>query len=76
MIPDLIKRFQKLVDIENNPKIVSVPPLDIYAELAQDWFHTPVATSDQRQFIMKKLKVELDRQEMFEAMHRKFGQSP
>jgi hypothetical protein len=73
MIPDLINRYKKLVDIENNPKIVSVPPVDIYTELAREWFGRSNISFDDRHFIMQKLKTELDRQAMFNSMHEKFG---
>jgi hypothetical protein len=76
VIPDLLNRYKQLVAIAADQMIVSVPPQDIYEELAREWFRRPVVTAEDRRFIMDKLKTELDRMDMFEAMHRKFGQHP
>ena len=67
MIPDLVQRFKKLVDLERDPLVVPKP--DVYGELAAEWFGVPVATLEQRQRLMKILRQELDREELFNAMN-------
>lgn len=72
MIPDLLARFKHLVDLENNPLIVSIPKQDPYTELAKEWFRATVVTMEQRQFILNKLKTEIDKQDLFDSMNQKF----
>jgi hypothetical protein len=74
-IPDLLLRFKRLVEIEHDPRIITVPPVDIYTELAREWFGRSNITFEDRQFLMAELKKRLDRDEMFNAMHQKFGKT-
>lgn len=71
MIADLLDRYKHLVDLASDPKVF--PTLDPIHELTVEWFQTREPTFAQRQFIMNKLKTELDRQTLFHAMQDKFG---
>jgi hypothetical protein len=71
LIPDLLDRYKKLVDLAADSRVFPAP--DIYRELAAEWFHTTVVTQEQISFIMAQLKKELDKMSMFEAMHNKFN---
>jgi hypothetical protein len=72
VIPDLLQRFKHLVDLSQDPKVY--PPPDVYRELAREWYgHEPNPVEITS--IMHKLKAELDKQSMFDAMHKKFNPS-
>jgi hypothetical protein len=73
MIRDLISRYKRLVEIEADKKIVSLPTVDIYTELTREWFGITDPSRDQVSFVMEQLRKELDKQALFQAMHDKFN---
>jgi hypothetical protein len=73
VIADLIDRYRKLVYLAADPKVFPTP--DVYVELAREWFGIHDPSRDQVNFVMQKLKVEIDRQSLFQSMNEKFGPS-
>jgi hypothetical protein len=71
VIPDLLARYQKLVYLAADPKVF--PPVDIYGELTREWFGINEPSREQINFVMQKIKTEIDRQSLFQSMNEKFG---
>lgn len=74
MIADLLVRYKHLVDLATDPKVF--PPVDVYNELAAEWYHVSNPTKGQREAIMLRLKTELERQTLWQAMNEKFHHPP
>jgi len=72
VIVDLIERYRNLVYLAADARVF--PPVDIYGELTQEWFGINEPSREQINFVMQKIKVELDRQSLFQSMNEKFGQ--
>lgn len=74
--PDLLERFKRLVELQNDPNLINLDGvINPYQELAAEYFEIPRSrvSFEQQNYMIKTLKLEIDRVEMLNDMQRKFG---
>lgn len=75
-MPDLLRRFNQLVALQNDPKLINLSgEINPYRELAAEFFEIPPSqvSFEQQNYMIRTLQLEVAAAERIDALTKKFG---